>query len=69
MSARKPSTVRPNRPRPPENADVRSRLADFSDAESFRVLDAAVVVLVEVLARQAARDCFAQCFPKDKEQR
>lgn len=69
MNARKPRTVQPNQPRPPEDADVRTRLADFSDAESVRVLDAAVVVLVEVLARQAARECFAQCLLKDKELR
>jgi hypothetical protein len=60
MSARKPSTARPNRPRPPEDADVRNHLADFSDVESVRVLDAAADALVGVLARQAARQWFAE---------
>jgi hypothetical protein len=60
MSARKPRIVRPRRPRRREDGDVRNGSADFSDPESQRVLDAAADVLVEVLARQAAHECFGE---------
>ncbi|MGQ0737184.1 MAG: hypothetical protein ACT4QD_26500 [Acidobacteriota bacterium] len=45
---------------------MRSR-ADFSDAESFRVLDAAADALVGLLARQAARECFAEWLATRKD--
>ena len=67
MSARKPRIVRPNEPRPHEDADVRNAPADFGDPESQRVLDAAADVLVEVLARQAARECFAEWFATQRD--
>jgi hypothetical protein len=60
MNGRKPRIVRPRRLRRQEDTDVRSRQADFSDAESVRVLDAAADALVGVVARQAARQCFAE---------
>ncbi len=60
MSARKPRIGRPKGPRCPEEADVRNRPADFSDAESVRVLDVAADAFVGVLARQAARECFEE---------
>lgn len=59
MSARKPCIRRPKGPCCPEEADVRNRPADFSDAESGRVLAAAADALIGELARQAARDFFA----------
>lgn len=69
MNARKPRTVQPNQPRPPEDADVRNAPTDFGDPESQRVLDAAADVLVGVVARQAAHECFAEWFATRKDLR
>jgi hypothetical protein len=66
MSARKPRIGRPKRARCTENADVRKFPADFRDAESVRVLDAAADALVLELARQAARDFFADWLAMHK---
>ncbi len=59
MSAREPRIGRLKGPRRPEEAGVRSNSADFSDAQSGRVLAAAADALIGELARQAARDLFA----------
>lgn len=67
MNARKPRTVRPNQLRRPEDADVRNAPADFGDPESQRVLDAVADVLVDVLARQAAHECFAEWLATRKD--
>lgn len=56
MSAPKSRPVQSKRPRRQEEANVRNQSADFSDAESMRVLDAMFDALIEPLAIQAARD-------------
>jgi hypothetical protein len=40
--------------------------ADFTDAESQRVLSAAAVAVARELGRQAARECFMQSIEKQK---
>ena len=67
MSTRKPRIVRPKRPRPHEDADVRNAPADFGDPESQRTLAAAADVLVEVLARHAAHEYFAEWLATRKD--
>ena len=60
MSARKPRIVRPRRPSRREDADVRSRPADFSDPESQRVLTVAARAVARELGREAGREYFAE---------
>jgi hypothetical protein len=55
MSARKPRLVRPKRPRRPEDGDVRSHPADFSDPHSQAVLTVAVRAVARELGRQYFR--------------
>jgi hypothetical protein len=60
VSARKPGDGTTTPPREPEDADVRSQPADFSDPESQRVLGAAARELARELGRQAARELWEQ---------
>jgi hypothetical protein len=69
MSAHKSPILRPKQVQRPEDADVRSGSADFSDPHSQRVLDSAAHALIEVLARQAARECFARLVATEDEPR
>lgn len=60
MSDRRPRLVQSNPLRPPEEADVHNQPADFTDAESQRVLGAAARQLARELGRQAARELWEQ---------